>query len=139
MPEEKKQALQGKLDAMKEKRGSNTQKSAQHAGFADLSEEDKEAKLQEIKDKRDAEREARQNMTSEERQALHDERIAAMKEKRENYVSPRDQVGLGLAPKDIMCGDDKELVIRVSNGMPLCIGSDAVLILMDRGIIAYPE
>ncbi len=78
-------------------------------------------------------------MTTEEKQALVDARIAAMKERRENYVSPRVQVEYGLGVQDIICPDDKELVIKKSNGSPICLGSDAVFILMDRGVIAYPE
>ena len=140
MPEEKQQALQGKFDAMQEKRNAMQQnRESMKAQFADMTPEERQTAIQEIRDKRSAERDARQNMTTEERQALIDTRIAEVKEKRENYVSPRAQIGLGLAPEDIICAEGKELVVRVSNGMPMCFGSDAVLVLMDRGIIAYPE
>ena len=140
MPEERKQQFQEKIAAMKEKRAlMNHTDNSMKERFSDMTPEDRKVVIQKIHEERKAERDARNNMSAEEKQALLEEHIAAMKEKRENYVSPRDQVGLGLAPEDITCAEDKELVIRISNGMPTCLGPDAVFILMDRGIIAYPE
>lgn len=145
MPEEKKQALQGKLDAMKEKRDVMKEKRVfgndlkERNSFEEMSKEDKKAKLQEIREKRSANREAQKNMSPDDKQAFLDQRLAEIKEKRATYVSPRDQVVLGSDPTEIMCGEGKELVIKVSNGMPKCLGLDTVIILMDRGIITYPE
>ena len=139
MPDEIKRSLQKKIDAMKEKHDSNTQKSNQHPDFADWSKKDKQAKLQEIRDNISAKRELYQNMTTVDKLALDEQRIEKMKEKRETYVSPRDQVSLGLEPSEIICDEGKELVIKVSNGMPMCLGEKAVIVLMDRGIITYPE
>ncbi len=138
--DERKQQFHKKIAAMKEKRAlMNDKHDFMKDRFSDMTPEDRRVVIQKIHEERKAERDARNNMSADEKQALLKERIATMKEKRENYVSPRDQVGLGLAPEDIMCAEDKQLVIRISNGMPTCLGSDAVIILMDRGIIAYPE
>ena len=143
MSEENKQSLQDKLEAMKQKYIENHQVTLPvlelPTHYTEIGNEEKEAILQEIKDRRSAEREVRINMSADEKQELKDQRIAAIKEKRENYVSPRDQYGLGLEPKDIICGEGKELVVKVANDMPMCLGPDAVFILMDRGIIAYAE
>ncbi len=134
-----KQKLQEKLDAMKEKRASMPHITDQRKSIEDMSDEDRQNKIQEIREQKKLEREERQNMTAEQRQALIEQRIAEFKEKKENYVSPRNQIGLGLSPDEIICSDDKELVIKSSDGMPRCLGADAVIVLMDRGIVAYPE
>ncbi len=138
MPEEKKQSLQVKLDAMKD-RHSMLKTNGTSNPITQMSQEEKLTKMKEIRESINAQREARSQMTLEEKQVLLDKRIAVMKDKRENYVSPRDQVGIGLSPKDIICAEGKELVIKVSNEMPVCLGPNAVFILMDRGTITYPE
>ncbi len=108
-------------------------------GFADMTLEERQLEVQKMRDERKLEREHRQNMSIEEKQAYHDNIREKIQEKRATYVSPRNQVVLGSDPTEIVCDEGKELVLKVSNGMPKCLGPGAVTILMDRGFIAYPE
>ena len=133
LSDERRLALQERLDAMKEKRTAHKER------FADMSPEERKDQIQKIREERRAEREARQNMTPEERQAYIDELRNKAREHRESRVSPYEQMGLGLDPTDIVCAEGKELVIKVSNGLPRCLGPDATVILIDRGVVAYPD
>jgi len=145
--EERKQYIHQKLAIMKENnlsKGDNRElmkekRDLMKERYAGMTLEEIKAKIQQIREERTAQREAYNNMSAEEKQALVDARIATMKEKRENYIAPRVQVEYGLGVQDIICPDDKELVIKKSNGSPICLGSNAVFILMDRGVIVYPE
>lgn len=139
LPEEQRQTIQDRLDVMQHKRASMHNNTQSHANFMGLSDEDRQSKLGEIREKRLELREARMNMTPEERQALFDENKERLMEVRENYVSPRLQFGFGVPTDEVICVEGKELVIRVSNGMPTCLSSDGVVLLMDRGIVTYPE
>ena len=40
---------------------------------------------------------------------------------------------------EIVCDENRELVVKVSTGLPTCLKSDTALVLLDRGIVTYPE
>ena len=78
-------------------------------------------------------------MTTEEKQAYLEDRREKAKEARANSVSLYQQMALGADSQDIVCPEEKELVIKVSNGLPKCLSSNAALMLIDRGVVAYPD
>ena len=117
----------------------NGERDSSRERFADMSSEERQTEIQQIREDRKAVREARQNMTDEERQADSDDRREKARESRANNVSIYQQMALGADNQDIVCPEEKELVIKVSNGSPKCLGSNAVLMLIDRGVVAYPD
>jgi len=139
MSEEKQSQLTERLDAMKAQRSSITPHSEHQKAVMEMSEDERLAYVEEIREQRSAEREARENMSDEERQEFMDERIAELNERRENSLTPRDQIALGMEPTDVMCIEGYELVIRTSNNMPVCMAPDTAVILLERGVITYPE
>jgi len=46
---------------------------------------------------------------------------------------------MGLDHIEITCAEEKELVIKVSNGKPICMMYDTAITLIDRGIVSYPK
>ena len=138
--DEKKQELKGKLAAMKEKRSITDEKNhAMSVKFADMTDDEKKSEIEDIRENRRVEREARANMTDEEKQTHMEQIIQKAKESRANNVSINEQIGLGADVQDIVCAEEKELVVKVSNGLPKCVTPAASLILMDRGIVTVPE
>lgn len=138
--EDVKQKLREKLDSMKEKHESMKEKhDAKKKRYAEMTPEEKKAEIKQIREDRKAERETRQNMTPEEKQAHNDTLREQARESRANNVSINQQMALGAEITDIVCPDEKELVIKISTGLPKCLGSDAALMLIDRGIVSYPD
>ncbi len=137
LSEDRRQMLRDNLENLQQQ-ASMRNSTQTHANFMNLGEEDRQSTLDEIRENRLAQREARNDMTPEDRQVIVQEKKAMM-EQRENYVTPRNQISLGVPIDEIICVDGKELVVRVTSGMPICLSSDAVILLMDRGIVTYPE
>ena len=48
--------------------------------------------------------------------------------------SPRKQMKDGISPKNIICKDELELVIRI-NGMPACVKPETADIMQERGML----
>jgi len=107
--------------------------------LADMTTEERESEVQNIREERKAEREASKNMTTEERQAHINELRDNAREARESRVSPYEQMSMGLDTTEIVCAEGLELVIKISNGLPRCLNPDTVVMLLDRGIVSYPE
>jgi len=138
MSEDKKQKLQDKMDAMKEKRLLMKEKmDALKDRRTTMTIEEKESEIQKIREEQKAKRDARQNMTVEQRLAHIDELREKMQER--TSVSPYNQIALGLNAEDIICSEEKELVIKVSNGMPICMKHNTAFILLEIGIVEYLE
>ena len=78
-------------------------------------------------------------MTAEERAIFLEDLKNKVKERRENSISPYVQMSMGADPAEIVCPEEQELVIRTSNGMPSCMSYNTATILVDRGIVNYPE
>ena len=49
------------------------------------------------------------------------------------YISPLKQIADGVAPADVTCRDGRELVLRQSSGMPVCLEPDSVERLIASG------
>ena len=135
---EKKQKMQDRLDAMIEKRDISNQNIIKER-HSSLTIQERQAEIDKIREERKLEREAQVNMTMEEKQASLAKLKEKMQERRALYASPSEQMSLGLAPHDVICAEDREKVIRVSNGMPTCLVYDTAVLLIDRGLVTYPE
>lgn len=136
--EERKQKMQDRLDAMKEKRGVQNQNTIKER-FSGLTAQEKQAEIDKIREERKLERESQKNMTMEEKQASLAKLKEKMQERRESHVSPFEQMSLGFTPHDVMCAEDRELVIRVSSGMPTCLSYDTAVLLINRGLVTFSE
>lgn len=136
--EDRKQKMQDRLDAMKEKRGVQNQNTIKER-FSGLTADERQAEIDKIREERKLEREAQQNMTMEEKLESLSKLKEKMQERRESHVSPLEQMSLGFTPNDVMCAEDKELVIRASSGMPTCVSSDTAVLLINRGLVTFTE
>jgi len=141
LSDDRKAKLHDKMEAMKERRAnmSDENKENMKAKFSEMTPDEKESAIQSIRENRQAEREVRQNMTPEERKAHIDEFRDNAAESRESRVSPYEQISMGADIADIICAEGRELVIKVSDGMPRCIKYDTAATLVDRGVATYPE
>ena len=138
--DEEKHELQDRISAMKEKRASNDgERNSQREQFADMTTEERDAEIKQIREDRKAQRESQQNMTDDEKLAYLEEQRDRSREARANSVSLNQQIGIGADPQDIVCPEGKELVIKISDGLPKCLSSNGALMLIDRGVVAYPE
>jgi len=135
-----KQALHSKLDAMKNNRGPARELGdTSKAALANMNSTERYDAMQNIREERQTQHLDRANMTDKEREAHISQLMDNAREVRESRVSPYDQISMGLDTTEIVCGDGLELVIKVSNGLPRCLNPDTVVMLLDRGIVSYPE
>jgi len=108
-------------------------------GFADMSIEERQSMIQKIRDERKIQRATQQDMSIEEKQASLEKIKQKMQDRRDSYVSPTKQISLGVNPTDVVCAEDKKLVIKVSSGMPTCLNPGSAILLIDKGIVTYPK
>ena len=78
------------------------------------------------------------DLTDEQKQELREEFIQKAKELHLAWISPRVQVTAGLDVADIQCREGYTLVLKESNGMPMCITGDSALSMIDKGIAVLP-
>ncbi len=80
-------------------------------------------------------RERASDMTDEEKQQLREEFIDKAKEIQLAWISPRTQTTAGVDPTEVECREGFNLVMKASNGVPMCLKSDTALTMIDRGIV----
>ena len=79
-------------------------------------------------------REKASNMTDEEKQQLREEFIEKAKEMQLAWISPRIQMTAGIDASEIECREGFNLVMKASNGVPICLKSDTALKMIEKGI-----
>ncbi len=79
-------------------------------------------------------REKSSELTDEEKQTLREEFIEKAKELQLAWISPRTQMNAGVTADDIECREGFSLVMKESNGVPMCLKSQTALKMIERGI-----
>jgi hypothetical protein len=74
-------------------------------------------------------------MTNEEKQKLREEFIEKAKDMQLAWISPRTQITAGIDASEVECREGFSLVMKASNGVPMCLKSDTALKMIDRGIV----
>ena len=79
-------------------------------------------------------RENASELTDEEKQELRAEFIEKAKELKLAWLSPRIQMNAGVDAQDIECREGFTLVMKSSNGVPMCLKADTALKMIERGL-----
>ena len=91
-----------------------------------------------ISDMRDFKAELRDRasyMTDEEKQQLREEFIEKAKDLQLAWITPRTQIAAGIDAAEVECREGFTLVMKSSNGVPMCLKADTALKMIDRGIV----
>ncbi|KAF6246823.1 ABC transporter substrate-binding protein [Nitrosopumilus sp. b3] len=80
-------------------------------------------------------REKASEMTDEEKQQLREEFIQKAKDMQLAWISPRTQITAGIDAAEVECREGFSLVMKASNGVPMCLKADTALKMIDRGIV----
>ena len=78
-------------------------------------------------------REKSATMTDEEKQQLREEFIEKAKDVQLAWIAPRAQINAGIDIADIECREGFSLVMKESNGVPICLKADTALKMIERG------
>ena len=79
-------------------------------------------------------RERSSKMSDEEKQQLRADFIEKAKDMQLAWISPRIQMNAGIDIQEIECREGFSLVMKASNGVPLCLKSSTALKLIENGI-----
>jgi len=91
-------------------------------------------RLAEMKDFKAELRERSSDMTDEEKQEFRAQFIEDAKDMQLAWISPRVQMTVGIDATDIECREGFSLVMKSSNGMPMCLTADSALKMIEKGI-----
>ena len=80
-------------------------------------------------------REQSSQITDEEKQQLREEFIEKAKDMQLAWISPHTQMTAGIDSAEVECREGFSLVMKVSNGVAMCLKADSALKMIDRGII----
>lgn len=72
-------------------------------------------------------------LTDEEKQELRAEFIEKAKDMRLAWISPRQQVSAGIDAGEIECREGYSLVMKTSNGLPMCLKAESALRMIENG------
>jgi hypothetical protein len=78
-------------------------------------------------------REKSSTLTDEEKQELRAEFIEKAKSIQLAWISPRQQVTAGIDAEEIECHEGFSLVMKTSNGLPICVKADSALRMIENG------
>lgn len=79
-------------------------------------------------------REKASELTDEQKQQLREEFIEKAKDMQLAWISPRTQITAGVDAGEVVCREGFTLVMKASNGVPMCLKSDTALRMIDKGI-----
>ena len=79
-------------------------------------------------------REKASSMTDEEKQQLREEFIEKAKDMQLAWITPRIQITAGVDAAEVECREGFSLVMKASNGVPMCLKSDTALKMIEKGI-----
>jgi len=80
-------------------------------------------------------REKASGLTDDEKQQLREEFIQKAKDMQLAWISPRTQITAGIDAAEVECREGFSLVIKASNGIPVCLKADTAIKMIDRGIV----
>lgn len=80
-------------------------------------------------------REKASDMTDEEKQELRSKFIEKAKDMQLAWISPRTQITAGIDAGEVECREGFNLVMKASNGTPMCLKADTALKMIDRGLV----
>ena len=92
-------------------------------------------RLAEMKAFKEELKEKASELTDEEKQELRSEFIEKAKELKLAWLSPRIQMNAGVDVQDIECREGFTLVVKSSNGVPMCLKADTAIKMIERGIV----
>ena len=72
-------------------------------------------------------------LTDEEKQELRAEFIEKAKSMQLAWISPRLQVSAGIDAGEIECREGYSLVMKTSNGLPMCLKAESALRMIENG------
>jgi hypothetical protein len=102
-----------------------------------MSDERKSVILDRVAEMKSFKMEMRDNtsdLTDEDKQELRAEFIEKAKELQLAWISPRTQMTAGVDAAEIECREGFSLVMKESNGVPMCLKADTALVMIERGI-----
>lgn len=73
------------------------------------------------------------SLTDEEKQELRAEFIEKAKDMQLAWITPRDQVSAGIDPDQIECREGFSLVMKNSNGLPMCVKAHTAIKMIEKG------
>ncbi|WP_316504190.1 ABC transporter substrate-binding protein [Nitrosopumilus sp.] len=79
-------------------------------------------------------REKYSDMTDKEKQQLREEFIAKVQDMQLAWILPRVQMNAGLDAAEIECREGYSLLMKESNGVPMCLTADSALKMIEKGI-----
>jgi hypothetical protein len=122
-----------KAMALKEK--FHDTKSEMRFRFSDLTDDEKSDIKQRYEDMKAFKSEIIQNpdLTDEQKQELRAEFIEEAKDMQLAWVTPRHQVSAGIEPDMVECREGFSLVIKNSNGLPMCVMADTAVKMIEKG------
>ena len=80
-------------------------------------------------------RERASEMTDEEKQQLREDFIQKAKDMQLAWISPRTQIVAGVDAAEVECREGFSLVMKASNGVPMCLKANTALKMIDRGLV----
>lgn len=78
-------------------------------------------------------REKSSTLTDEEKQELRAEFIEKAKSMQLAWITPRQQVSAGIDAGEIECREGYSLVMKTSNGLPMCLKAESALRMIENG------
>lgn len=73
------------------------------------------------------------SLTDEEKQELRAEFIEQAKDMQLAWITPRDQMSAGIEPDQIECREGYALVMKNSNGLPMCVKAKSAIKMIEKG------
>ena len=110
-----------------------THVSAMLGKLSDEQKADIKARHAEMKALKSELREKSSTLTDEEKQELRAEFIEKAKSMQLAWISPRQQVSAGIDAGEIECREGYSLVMKTSNGLPMCLKADTALRMIENG------
>jgi len=116
-------------DSMKEHK-----KFMRASSLTDEQKADIRAKHAELKEYKNSLKE-QSDLSEEQRKELREEFIDKAKSMKVSWISPRHQVAAGIDAENVECREGFDLVMKVSNGNPLCLKERTAAKLVEKGIV----
>ena len=110
-----------------------THVSAMLGKLSDEQKADIKARHAEMKALKSELREKSSTLTDEEKQELRAEFIEKAKSMQLAWISPRQQVTAGIDAEEIECREGYTLVMKTSNGLPMCLKAESALRMIENG------
>ena len=73
------------------------------------------------------------SLTIEQKQELRAEFIEKAKDMKLAWITPRDQISAGIEPDQIECREGFSLVMKNSNGLPMCVKTHSAVKMIEKG------